>query len=142
MISLVVINGDELKFEPLFGMRHVTIIEPAVIAGSGGVTVANEQVCVVGDEGHVQIKATYTTSAFPTPGTGTVTISQLKPDQQAAACTNGTALITQGTAFDALFTPQSPASMPGVPTTFDSTAPSQGTGEFVCAQRFVTAGSA
>lgn len=141
MISLMVINGDQLKFDPLFGSRQVTLIEPALIRGSGGVRVANEPVCIVGDEQNVQLKATYTTPTYSIAGMGTVTISRLNDDQQASHCKNGQALITQGTTFDAQFTPSTPASMPGAPPQFDSTAPSSGSGEFRPAQRFASAGS-
>ncbi|WP_097138749.1 MULTISPECIES: hypothetical protein [unclassified Pseudomonas] len=141
MMSPIVVNGDELTFESMFGDRQVTIIEPAVISGSGDVTVANKKVCIVGDEEKVELKATYTTSIYTTMGTGTVTISRLNSDQQASNCTNGAALITKGSKFDALFTPDSPASLPGPPLTVDSKAPSQGKGEFGTAQDFATAGS-
>ncbi len=141
MMSPIVVNGDELTFEPMFGDRQVTIIKPAVISGSGGMTVANKKVCVVGDEEEVELKATYTTSIYTTKGTGTVTISRLNSDQQASNCTNGAVLMTKGSKFDALFTPDSPASMPGPPLTVDSTAPSQGKGKFDTAQNFATAGS-
>ncbi|KVN28366.1 hypothetical protein [Burkholderia ubonensis] len=144
MMSPIVTDGDELKFDPMFGNRQVTLTSlPARIAGSGRATVDGKQVCIVGDELKVKLSATYITPNFSIAGTGLVTISGLDNDQIAQDCINGRALITQGSQFDACFTPTKPAEQPGTPNNIlDSMSPSYGKGEFRVQQRASTAGSA
>jgi hypothetical protein len=141
MISLIVIDGDRLKFSPKFGDRTVTIIDQPVIKGSGQATVMNKKVCIAGDEKKVALKATYYTDVYKTPGTGVVTISELDSSQEAPGCTSGAALITKGSTFKAKFTPEVLASSPGSPPPTDQPSPSQGEGEFITQQDFSMAGT-
>ncbi|MGX5088825.1 hypothetical protein [Enterobacter sp. UPMP2052] len=139
MSSLVVIDGDALKFETNFGANMVTPTAPCVIQGSGEADITNKKICVLGDESKVSIAATYTKSTHPTPGTGTITIAALAADQQALFVTAGTAVIVVGSQFTARFTPGSPAMDPqGKPD--PEMGPAQGTGTFINSQTFVTAG--
>lgn len=143
MMSLIVVDGDGLIFEPLFGPRTVTIIGPATITGSGQATIVNKKVCIAGDEKKVSLSATYTMPGFANPGTGTVTISQLDSSQEAKGSTSGAALITKGLQFDARFTPQTPAANPPPTSTSDASGPSQGKGIFSPTQQnFAMAGTA
>lgn len=139
MSSLVVIDGDALKFEANFGANMVTPTSPCLIQGSGEADITNKKICVLGDESKVSIAATYTKSTHPTPGTGTITIAALAADQQALFITTGTAVIVVGSQFTARFTPGSPAMDPqGKPD--PNMGPAQGTGTFINSQKFVTAG--
>lgn len=139
MSSLVVIDGDALKFETNFGANMVTPTAPCLIQGSGEADITNKKICVLGDESKVSIAATYTKSTHPTPGTGTITIAALAADQQALFVTTGTAVIVVGSQFTARFTPGSPAMDPqGKPD--PNMGPAQGTGTFINSQTFVTAG--
>lgn len=141
MMSLIVIDGDALKFDPLFGDRVVQIVDQPAIKGSGQMTILNKRVCVAGDEKKVALKATYHTAVYTVPGTGIVTISRLDSSQEAKGCTSGFALITKGLAFEARFTPQVLASLPGPPPTTDQPSPSQAKGEFITQQSFSMAGT-
>ena len=139
MSSLVVIDGDALKFETNFGANMVTPTAPCLIQGSGEADITNKKICVLGDESKVSIAATYTKSTHPTPGTGTITIAALAADQQALFVTAETAVIVAGSQFTARFTPVSPAMDPqGKPD--PNMGPAQGTGTFINSQTFVTAG--
>lgn len=139
MSSLVVIDGDALKFETNFGANMVTPTAPCLIQGSGEADITNKKICVLGDESKVSIAATYTKSTHPTPGTGTITIAALAADQQALFVTAGTAVIVVGSQFTARFIPGSPAMDPqGKPD--PNMGPAQGNGTFINSQTFVTAG--
>lgn len=141
MMSFIVISGDELKFDALFGDRQVTIISPLIIQGTGQATVANKKVCIAGDEKTVRLSASYSTPVYTQAGTGVVTIMKLDSSQEATECKSGAALIIKGTKFDALFTPLIPATTPGPLPITDSLSPSQGKGEFATKQNFAKAGT-
>lgn len=139
MSTMVVIDGDMLKFETNFGANIVTPTAPCLIRGSGEADITNKKICVLGDERKVSIAATYTKSTHPTPGTGNITIAALAADQQAAFATAKTAVIVVGSQFTARFTPTSPAMDPqGKPD--PNISPSGGSGKFINSQSFVTAG--
>lgn len=139
MSDLVVINGDMLKFEINFGSKTVTPVGVCKITGSGNVSINNQPVCIVGDEKKVIIQATYITADFPVLGTGNITITGLKKDQQAAFVKADTAVIVKGAKFEAGFQPLAPATHPtnGPDTDLNQ---AKGSGEFITSQNFVTAG--
>lgn len=139
MSNIVVIDGDTLKFETLFGPNTVTPIEPCVIHGSGNATVMGKKICVLGDETKVSISALYTKSAYQTPGNGDITITALSIDQQVEFAHSPTSVIVVGSKFIALFTPNSPASDPTLGPD-PSPTPTSGSGQFINSQSFVTAG--
>jgi Contractile injection system spike tip protein len=145
MMSLIVIDGDELGFDPLFDDCEVTITTvPALIRGSGQATVSNKKVCIVGDETKVKLSAIYKTTIYTIPGAGTVTISALDSSQKVTGCTSGAALITKGLKFEAIFTIDSPAFKPNpppAPPTADPRISSKGEGAFITQQNFAMAGT-
>jgi hypothetical protein len=145
MISPMVIDGDQLKIDPAFGHRTVTITtSPAMIRGSGQATVGGKKVCIAGDEAKVKLNATYIAPGFANAGAGEVTIVGLDPSQLTPGCTSGAALITRGGAgakFNALLTVTTPASNPTPPGGADLAPPGMGTGQFAAQQDFASAGS-
>lgn len=142
MIDPIVLDGDTLVFPPQFGHRTVTIVDARVIRGTGSATVDGKKVCILGDEKHVRLAATYVTPAHPVAGGGDVTIAALAADQRAEHCLNGEPLIIKGSVFTAEFTPKTPAHNPGPPVVQDATTPSQGLGSFVVSQTASLAGPA
>lgn len=50
MSKQLVVDGDTLLFEPLFGNRQVTILGPATIRGSGHPQIQGKKIVMVGDE--------------------------------------------------------------------------------------------
>ena len=138
MSSFVIVDNDLMQFEPAFGIYTVTPTGLCQIKASGIAKILNKKVCILGDEKKVSIKASYISSAFPTPGTGSITITSLAADQQASFATSTTALIVKGTQFVALFTPETPASNPQGPEPAPS--PQPGKGSFQNTQSFVTTG--
>ncbi|KVQ00510.1 hypothetical protein WJ95_28420 [Burkholderia ubonensis] len=146
MMSLVVVDGDKLVFEPKFGVRTVTLVDPPMIRGTGLATIGGAKVCIKGDEAKVQLKATYLTEIYTVAGTGIVTIKALDNSQVASECTSPTALITKGQQkFTASFAFVEPAQTPPFPAgplvpEPDKAPPSDGKGEFITSQNWVRAG--
>ncbi len=138
MSKQLVVDGDTLLFEPLFGNRQVTILGPATIRGSGHAKIQGKKIVMMGDEKKVQFQAQYITPSHPVPGMGMVTIAQLDTSQQVSFCRSPVTVIVVGQQFIARFTPTQPASNPsGV---LDITAPSMGKGRFIAGQYAVSAG--
>jgi hypothetical protein len=144
MMWPIVVNGDSLVFDPLFGNRQVTATGPARIVGTGQATVGGKKMCIAGDEGKIQVPADYVVPAGGfANGKGVITIAALSPDQRANSAASGAALIVKGTKFQARFTPTVPAISPGVPPKPDPgfPSPSMGTGQFIATQNFAKASS-
>ncbi|WP_368565942.1 hypothetical protein [Pseudoxanthomonas sp. UTMC 1351] len=145
MMRPIVVSGDTLKFDAMFGNRQVTATAPARIVGKGHASIGGKKICIAGDEGKVQISADYVIPSGPTyaNGKGTITIAALNSDQLANEVTSGQALIIDGTQFEALFTPTVPAISPGVPPRPDPAfpSPSKGAGQFIATQSFAKARS-
>jgi hypothetical protein len=139
MTSMVVVEGDAMVFEPMFGQRQVVLDEPAMMPGSGEATIEQRRVCVVGDEKRIQWQAQYFIPGY-TPGTGIVSIETLDSSQMAPCVTSGAPLILMGQRFVARFTPMVPAALSSPPNTPDSMAPSMGGGQFMPQQTLVSAG--
>ncbi|PQQ38704.1 hypothetical protein C6H65_20610 [Photorhabdus luminescens] len=138
MSKQLIIDGDSLLFEPLFGNRQVTILGPAIIRGSGHAQIQGKKIAIVGDEKKVQLQAQYITPSHPTLGMGIVTIAQLDASQQVNFCRSNATVIVVGQQFTARFTPIQPAINPsGVP---DITTPSMGKGRFIASQYIANAG--
>ncbi|OWO84300.1 hypothetical protein B5C26_04515 [Photorhabdus luminescens] len=138
MSKQVVVDGDNLLFEPLFGNRQVTLLGPATIRGSGHAQIQGKKIAIVGDEKKVQFQAQYITPSHPIPGMGMVTIAQLDASQQANFCRSTATVIVVGQQFTARFTPTQPANNPSSGP--DVTTPSMGKGRFIANQYFVSAG--
>lgn len=140
MSKVIVLDGDNLQFDPQFGNRLVTPLGPATIRGSGHATVQNRKVCVAGDEGKVQVQASYTTMAgHVTPGQGLITIAALAANQKTPRCSSRAAIVIKGQKFTARFTPTQPAQKPGATPEPDAPAPSMGQGQFITRQTFAMA---
>lgn len=138
MSAFIVVDGDRLNFSPTFGANTVTPTGTPQISGTGEAAIENKNICIVGDEKKVSVSATYTSAAFPTSGSGTLTIAALAADQQVAFATAQTPVIVVGNTFTALFTVSTPASHPTNGMDPLKTVP--GTGSFINSQQFVTAG--
>lgn len=141
MTSPVIVSGDQLQFDILFGYRKVFIPAPQIIKGSGHASVHGKNVCIKGDEGNVIIvNATYVTDTHSVPGTGIVTIKSLHSSQLAGACNSLMPLITAGQdSFIACFTPVVPAMLPPPVSVADVTVESYGKGKFIASQDVVSA---
>ncbi|MBV4465868.1 hypothetical protein KVG95_21300 [Pseudomonas sp. SWRI79] len=137
MSDIIIVNGDQLQFDPMFGNRQVTVTGPAIISGSGQASINQQKMCILGDEKKVQVFAQYQIPGY-SPGMGLLTIAALGRDQQARRCASGAALLLKGQQFIARFTPTQLAVStnqgPDVP------APSMGKGRFIPKQSFATAG--
>ena len=144
MSDLIVIDGDTALFNPSFGPAMVAV-RPGTISGSGRAKVTGKTACVAGDESSVSVPGcTYFTGQYSIPGTGTLTISGLGGDQQAASsATGGTKLLLKGSTFTAKFTVTVPAMQPppGPGSPIPDASPSySGTGNFMPADPSVKAG--
>lgn len=144
MSDLIVIDGDLALFNPTFGAATV-VVRPGTIRGSGRAKVTGKIACVVGDESSVSVPGcTYLAGQYSIPGAGTLTISALGGDQQAATtATGGTKLVLKGSTFTAKFTVSAPAMQPppGPGSPIPDASPSySGTGSFVPADATVKAG--
>ncbi|SDY38002.1 hypothetical protein [Pseudomonas sp. NFIX28] len=140
MNDWVVIQGDIVKFDPVFGNRTV-IPPPTTINGTGKATINNKNVCVKGDERQVRLmNVPYTTASHTVPGTGTITIVALDASQEAKKSICGQPIIIKGQKFKAQFLPTQPAMTPPPASSPDLSVPSMGTGSFNISQRTVKAG--
>lgn len=140
MSNMVVIDGDELKFNPQFGFNTVTPPAQTRIRGSGEAYIEGKKICIVGDEKKVTITADYIKPPiFTTPGNGTLTITLLALDQWHEFATTQTPVIVVGSQFVAQFQPIKPAQdLQGKPDT--ELSPAIGSGQFINSQSFVTVG--
>ncbi|MBS9423159.1 hypothetical protein [Photorhabdus caribbeanensis] len=136
MSERLVVDGDSLLFEPLFGNRLVTLLRPATIRGSGHAQIRGKKIAIVGDEKQLQFQAQYITPNHPIPGMGMVIIVQLNANQQANFCRSPATVIVVGQQFTAHFIPIQPANGPLGP---DIIIPSMGKGRFIANQYIVRA---
>ncbi len=113
MSDVVLVDGDQVLFMPLFGPA-VVVVQPGRLAGSGPATVRGKPVCVDGDESRVSVPGcSYLTPSHPVPGTGTLKILALAGNQRAThSRSGGKPLLLKGAMFTASFEVQAPAQMP------------------------------
>ncbi|MGI8667330.1 MAG: hypothetical protein ACR2N4_15115 [Jatrophihabitans sp.] len=99
MAELVIKTGDQLQ---------VQVQPPTVVP-----LLANQPVCLLGDELPVQLRVPlpYTAPPFVTPGTGTLAI-QLLPNNQTTLVKAGKVVLVKGAQFVARFQVQTPAQQP------------------------------
>jgi hypothetical protein len=134
MDDFILIEGDIVNFLPNFGAATV-VVQPGKLKGSGPCTLNGKKVCIVGDEAGVSVPGcTYATPQYSIPGTGTLKIASLGPNQTAQQTnTGGRPLLLKGGNFIAKFVVQSPAKQPppgpGSPVP-DSTPSYTGAGQF------------
>ncbi|RLJ79421.1 hypothetical protein [Pedobacter alluvionis] len=104
------IDGDHVQFEPVFMAAFVTVA-PGTITGSGKSVAGGKKICVEGDEASVVVAGcNYVAPPFDTPGTGTIKIAKLGPDQLSLITTDSAKkIILKGRYFIAKFQVQQPA---------------------------------
>lgn len=141
MSDLLLLDGDMVQFMPGFAPA-IVIVKPGQLAGSGPAAVGGKAVCVDGDEKNVSVPGCmYITPQYSLPGTGTLKISSLAPDQKARHTnTGGKAVLLKGGSFTAKFEVQSPAQQPppgpGAPIP-DATPSYTGSGQFIASNATV-----
>lgn len=135
MADVVIVDGDQAMFLPVFGAALV-VVQPGRISGSGPASATGLKACVDGDEGSVSVPGCmYIAAPHVIPGSGTLTIDALAGDQLATSCdTGGKPLILKGSQFTAKFSVAAPAMQPQpppAPPTPDATPSYSGHGSFV-----------
>jgi hypothetical protein len=135
MPDFIMIDGDMANFLPTFGAA-VVVVQPGSLKGSGPATLNGKKVCVEGDEKNVSVPGcTYMTPQYSIPGTGTLKIADLAPNQKAKKTkTGGKAVMLKGGSFTAKFEVQSPAQQPPPgpgPPIPDATPQYSGNGMFI-----------
>ncbi len=110
MPDSILINGDQAVFQPAFGSATVVVM-PGILVGTGGATLTGLKVCVAGDELLVAVPGcSYTAGSYSVPGTGTLMIQALGPDQKAVKTKSaGKSVLLRGSTFTAVFMVQVPA---------------------------------
>ncbi len=142
MSKLILIDGDQVIFQPSFGAATV-VVQPGRLRAGGPATLGGKKICVEGDESQVAVPGcTYITAQHSIPGTGTLKIAALAGDQTARKTnTGGKPLLLQGSQFTAKFEVQSPAQQPppgpGSPVP-DATPQYSGRGTFMPANHKFT----
>ncbi|NEN91276.1 MAG: hypothetical protein F6K48_21150 [Okeania sp. SIO3H1] len=116
MSRFILIDGDKANFIPAFGKAIVTV-KPGNLKASGKATLKGKKVCVDGDEKKLSVPGCmYISPPYVIPGTGTLKIESLGPDQKAMKTnTGGKKVLLQGSIFKAKFEVQSPAQEPPKP---------------------------
>lgn len=135
MPDTILIDGDTVNFDAAFTPCSV-VVKPGKLSAKGEATVNGKKMCVEGDEKNVSVPGCmYTTPIFSIPGTGTLKINGLAPNQKAMkTATGGKKVLLKGAKFIAVFEVQSPAKFqppsPGPPQQ-DPMKKYIGTGSFV-----------
>ncbi|MCA9662455.1 MAG: hypothetical protein KC486_29215 [Myxococcales bacterium] len=132
MSDYVLIDGDQAIFEPAFGAAKVSV-RPGALLASGPATRDGRRLCVLGDEGSVEVQlCAYVTEQHSIPGSGTLTIAALAGDQIAQKSrSGGAALLLVGGRFTANFEVLVPAKQPAPAPVPDPTLAYAGAGSFV-----------
>ncbi|WPV01750.1 hypothetical protein SNE26_08195 [Mucilaginibacter sp. cycad4] len=132
MIDIIITDGDNALFMPVFGTA-VVAVRPGKIMASGKTTVNGKKVCLAGDEKKVEVPGcVYVTPQFVIPGTGTLKIAALDASQLSKiAKDSGKYIILKGSVFTAKFEVQSPAKDLAVPPKPDPLSQYSGSGNFI-----------
>lgn len=135
MADFILIEGDKANFMPAFGPA-IVVVKPGDLEGSGPATLNGKKICVDGDEKKVSVPGcAYMTPQYSIPGTGTLKIAALAPNQKARKTkTGGKAVLLKGGSFNAIFEVQSPAKQPPPPPgppIPDATPQYSGSGMFI-----------
>lgn len=134
MSDLILIDGDQVIFQPNFG-QAVVVVKPGKLAGSGPATLNGKKICVDGNEKDVSVPGCmYTAPPYVIPGSGTLKISALAKNQKAEKTqTGGKAVLLKGGNFTATFEVQSQAKQPQppAPPVPDPTPKYSGKGSFM-----------
>jgi len=110
MADTPLVDGDHAQFEPIFAAA-VVAVAPGTITGSGKSVAGGKKICVEGDEASVVVAGCkYVAPPFVTPGTGTIKIAKLGPDQLSLITTDSAKkIILKGSYFIAKFQVQQAA---------------------------------
>lgn len=113
MPDFVLQHGDIVTFLPAFGPA-IVVVQPGQLKASGPATIGGKKICLEGDEAKVSVPGCmYMAGPFSIPGTGTLKITSLAPNQKTVEVKhNGKALLLKGAQFIAGFEVQSPAQQP------------------------------
>ncbi len=133
MPDFILITGDQAMFIPIFG-KAIVVVRPGTLTGTGKATVNKKIICIDGDEKKVIVPGCpYTSPPFVTPGTGTLSIQSLAPNQKARRVkSRGKAVLLKGTTFTAKFQVMVPAMQPSIPVPIPDPVPLYtGTGTFM-----------
>lgn len=145
MTSLIIVDGDRLRFDNVFDNRMVFIEGIPKIIGTGHASIAGKSICIKGDENSVKFEANYTSGPYTVPGRGLVTILELHTSQISPRCKSIFNVIVEGNAnFTAYFIPSqaalNPTTIPNPTPDPNYSIPSKGKGWFITSQKFVKAG--
>ena len=113
MLDLIIYDGDIANFIPAFGPA-IVVVQPGQMKASGPATLSGKKICLEGDESKVSVPGCmYMAGPFAIPGTGTLKIASLAPNQKTVKTKHqGKAIIIKGAMFIAKFEVQSPAQQP------------------------------
>ncbi len=137
MSKFILIDGDQVKFNPLLTPIAFVSTKLGTLKGSGKSTLNGKKVCIEGDEKELSVAdCAYTTPVYSIAGTGTLTIAALGGDQKAQKTNSGgKPVLLKGSTFTAQFKvenkAQKPPTVPGEKPTFDETPQYSGTGTFI-----------
>ncbi|WP_147404043.1 MULTISPECIES: hypothetical protein [Aquimarina] len=131
-MDVIIMNDDTVEFSKVGLLTLIPPIPKTTIKASGKTTINGKKVCVQGDEKKVEITCQYTVPPFSTPGSGTLKIMNLAPNQLTRKATSGNKkIILKGKLFIALFEVDSPATLPSPPNTPDPVPMYVGTGKLI-----------
>jgi Contractile injection system spike tip protein len=113
MSDFILQDGDMAIFIPAFGPA-IVVVQPGRLTASGPATTNGKKICLEGDESQLSVPGCmYMAGPFAIPGTGTLKIASLAPDQKTMKTKHkGKALMLKGSQFIAKFEVQSPAQQP------------------------------
>ncbi|MCB0375312.1 MAG: hypothetical protein KDD04_05275, partial [Sinomicrobium sp.] len=113
-LDTIIIDGDEVEFSTIATLTLIPGKPKTQIKATGKTTLNGKKVCVEGDEKNVEItNCSYTMPPFTVPGSGTLKIKQLVPNQLTQKAASGNKrIILQGKLFIAQFDVTSPAKQP------------------------------
>lgn len=140
-MDYVLIDGDQVLFQPTFGAATVIVL-PGSLQASGPSSLNGSKLCVAGDEASVSVKGcVYLAPPFVIPGSGCLEIDCLGADQQATTTrTGGMPPLLLGQSFTARFRVESPAQQPTAAGPVPDPTPSYpGSGRFLTTNRILRA---
>lgn len=115
MSDFILVDGDTVVFLPAFGAAIVAV-QPGKLKASGTAKLSGKKICLDGDEKQVEVMGcSYVSGGFVIPGTGTLKIAALAPNQTTKKTKNGKPVMLKGAMFTAKFEVQSPAQQPAPP---------------------------
>ena len=128
----IIINGDSVVFSSTGPIILMPPLPITAIKANGETTINGKKVCIDGDEKKVEMSCSYTVPSFTIPGSGTLKIQSLSPEQLTKKTKSGTkSLILKGKIFTAIFEVESPAKQPPPKNTPDSVPSYEVNGEFI-----------